>query len=42
MTSRTNPACVMCPIAYNGLNGRYCNRFHLYVEYSKVPPCKIK
>ena len=38
----SNPTCAMCPVAFNGINGRYCYRLHSYVEYAKVPPCNNK
>ncbi len=39
MQTRTNGCCRACPLAHNGLNGRYCNRVGLYVEHASEPPC---
>ena len=42
MSSHTNPECAVCKEAFNGLNGRYCNRLKKYVEYAAQPLCKPK
>lgn len=42
MTTRTNPTCQKCKKAHNGINGRYCDELHRYVEYDKFPPCNDK
>ena len=35
----TGNACHRCPLAHNGINGRYCEALKRYVEHDKVPPC---
>lgn len=37
--TKTNKYCAACAKAYNGINGRYCNLLHRYVEYDKEPAC---
>lgn len=39
MKVQTNSKCAACPLAYNAINGRYCNQLHQYVEYAKSSPC---
>lgn len=31
--------CSECPNAHNGLNGRFCNKVGVYVEYNTTPIC---
>lgn len=40
MKTRTNPTCARCKHAYNGINGRICNKLGKTVEYAKEPLCK--
>lgn len=35
-----NTRCKDCPKAQNGLNGRYCLDFEIYVEHAENPPCE--
>lgn len=35
----SNPVCQSCPLAHNGINGRYCKKLSRYVEHNAQPPC---
>lgn len=33
--------CLQCKRAHNGINGRYCELFSMYVEQRETPFCEI-
>lgn len=32
--------CLLCPLAHNTINGRYCRAFKCYVQYNPHSNCK--
>ena len=36
----TSEVCKESQEAHNGINGRYCDKLKLYVEYKISPPCQ--
>ncbi len=36
----SNSKCQACPLAHNGINGRYCGLLDHYVEQDKKPRCE--
>lgn len=40
--SRTDSKCTVCDYCKNCINGMYCTRLNIYVEYFSEPPCENK
>lgn len=40
--NNTNLVCRYCDEAHEGINGRFCRRYNVYVEHTRVEECDKK